>query len=272
MNASTRIGAMIHRAIPPERVAADAAVLDDAFDELWVVEDLPFAGGVAQRANVLAATDRATVGHGIAPAPFRNPVALAMEWAALGRAYGGRLIGGIGHGVPAWMGSIGAGVESPLTALEEYTTAVRSLLAGVPYSHHGRYVSLDEIQLEFPPTVAIPVVLGVRGPRSLALSGAVADGTVLGEGLAPPEIADAVATIASGRPDGLIGTHTVTVFVWLDPVGAGRDDGWCVDATSTDGIRSAVQQVEAAGADSIVFVPTTEEQLDELLDARALLG
>lgn len=263
---------MIHRAVPPEHVADHASALDGAFDELWVVEDLPFAGGVAQLASVLAVTEQAIVGHGIAPAPFRNPVALAMEWAALGRAHPGRLIGGIGHGVPAWMASIGAEVDSPLTALDEYTRAVRALLAGGQYSDRGRYVSLDGIQLEFPPPVAVPVVLGVRGPRSLALSGAVADGTVLGEGLTPSEIADAIAIVASGRRDGRLGEHRITAFVRLDAGGSGRSDGWCVDATSASGMRSSVDLVRASGVDSIVFVPTTDDQLGELLEARALLG
>ncbi len=51
-------------------------------------------------ATVLQATERVVVGHGIAPAPFRNPAALAMEWATLATLHPGRFAAGLGHGVP----------------------------------------------------------------------------------------------------------------------------------------------------------------------------
>ncbi|MEL6982617.1 MAG: LLM class flavin-dependent oxidoreductase, partial [Actinomycetota bacterium] len=98
-------GVMLRREIAPEDEIATARAMAPFVDELWIVEDLPYAGGVAQLGPILAATEDAkvTVGHGIAPAPFRHPVALAMEWAALARMYPGRLQAGIGHGVPSWM-------------------------------------------------------------------------------------------------------------------------------------------------------------------------
>ena len=111
----TTVGAVIRRDIPPSKVIEHARSVQHGFDELWVIEDLPFAGGISQAAAVLGATDTVSVGHGIAPAPFRNPAALAMEWATLAGMFPGRLIGGLGHGVQEWMGQIGDRVASPLT-------------------------------------------------------------------------------------------------------------------------------------------------------------
>jgi alkanesulfonate monooxygenase SsuD/methylene tetrahydromethanopterin reductase-like flavin-dependent oxidoreductase (luciferase family) len=104
----TRIGAMLLREIPPEDLQVAARAIAPRLDELWIIEDLNWAGGVSQLAMVLDATDddtsgRPVIGHGIAPAPFRNPAALAMEWATLDRRFPNRIVGGIGHGVPDWM-------------------------------------------------------------------------------------------------------------------------------------------------------------------------
>lgn len=150
------LGAMLRRDVPPAEVSRHARAVAEGFDELWIVEDLPYAGGISQVAAVLEATASAggagpVVGHGIAPAPFRNPAALAMEWATLAEMYPGRIAAGFGHGVPSWMGQIGEGVASPLTLLEETIDAVQRLLAGERVFVEGRYVSIDDVELVFPP-------------------------------------------------------------------------------------------------------------------------
>ena len=115
----TSVGAMIRRDIPPSVVPEHARRIQERFDELWVVEDLPYAGGISHAAAVLDATTNVVVGHGIAPAPFRNPVARAMEWATPAELHPRRFAGGIRHGIQGWMGQIDGQVESPLTLLRE---------------------------------------------------------------------------------------------------------------------------------------------------------
>ena len=168
-------------------------------DELWVVEDCYLRGGIAQTALVLAATSRITVGIGILPAGARNVAFAAMELATLAEAFPGRLLAGVGHGMPGWMRQNGAWPASPLGLLEEYTAALRSLLHGQRLDVAGTYVKLDGVQLAVPPAVVPPVYTGVRGPRSLELSGRVADGTVLAEPVTPEYLAEAAARIAVGR-------------------------------------------------------------------------
>ncbi|MFC5288198.1 LLM class flavin-dependent oxidoreductase [Actinokineospora guangxiensis] len=160
------------------------------FDELWVVEDLYFRGGVAQAAAALAATERIRVGIGILPAPLRNPALTAVEAHTLAELFPGRLILGIGHGMPGWMAEVGAAPVSPLRVLEEHLTVVRSLL-------HGSSAELAAtVRLDLTVTApAPPVLAGVRGPRSLALSGRVADGTLLAEPVTPEYLAAARAAI-----------------------------------------------------------------------------
>jgi 5,10-methylenetetrahydromethanopterin reductase len=131
MGTSVSVGVMFRREQAPENLVAYARRVEAAgLDELWVVEDCFYIGGVAQAATALAATNRISVGLGIAPAVARNASFLAMEFATLARMHPGRFHGGIGHGVAEWMEQIGARPASWLAALEETTTAVRSLLAG----------------------------------------------------------------------------------------------------------------------------------------------
>jgi alkanesulfonate monooxygenase SsuD/methylene tetrahydromethanopterin reductase-like flavin-dependent oxidoreductase (luciferase family) len=171
------------------------------FDELWVVEDLGFRGGVAQAGAVLAVTSRIVVGIGILPAGARNAAFAAMELATLAQLFPGRLIAGVGHGMPDWMRSVGAWPASPLTLLREYTIAVRTLLRGQPGPAAGRYVNVEGVVLGEVPRTAPPVVLGVRGPKSIALAGEVSDGVLLAEPAAPPYIAESVERLAVASPE-----------------------------------------------------------------------
>ncbi|WP_405728727.1 LLM class flavin-dependent oxidoreductase [Streptomyces sp. NBC_01537] len=210
-----RIGVMFDRARRPEELIAFAREIESlGADDLWVVEDLGWAGGVSSATLALGATERLRVGIGIAPAPLRNPALLAMELAMVERVFPGRLIAGVGHGVPEWMAQAGAGVREKLALLGETITAVRALLRGETVSLDGRVVKIDGVRLVHPPADAPPVVAGVVRPRSLELSGRVADGTVIAEGQGPKAIAAALGYIGKGR-EGRPGTHEVVVFTHL---------------------------------------------------------
>ena len=151
----TKLGVIFKADRPPEELAAFATAAESAgLDELWLWEDFFLAGGIATSATALAATTRITVGLGVMPAVFRNPVAAAMEIATLARLHPGRFVAGLGHGVPAWMDQIGALPPKPVRALEETTVAVRRLLAGESFSTEGDYVNLREVCLAQPPIVA----------------------------------------------------------------------------------------------------------------------
>ena len=268
------IGAMLRRDIPPADLAALAADIDGPFQEIWIVEDLPYAGGIAQTAQVLAATSHAKIGHGIAPTPFRNPVALAMEWAALAVMYPGRLVAGVGHGVQEWMTQIGAAVESPMALLEETLDCVRGLLHGEEITMAGRYVNVDRVRLKFPPAQVPRVLAGVTGPRSLRLAGAKADGVVLPEGWGPDEIADAKLKIAQGAASTNDNPRRhLTVFAafhigrldQLEPPPAGSENSWLAAGTAPSEVAEKLYTLVEAGADSLVLMPigpTPEYQLN----------
>ncbi|BAJ26094.1 MULTISPECIES: LLM class flavin-dependent oxidoreductase [Kitasatospora] len=206
---SGRVGVLLPRDLPVRQLLPYARRAEElGFDELWVVEDLGWRGGVAQAASVLAATRRITVGIGILPAGARNVCFAAMELATLAQLHPGRLTAGIGHGMRAWMEEAGGGwPASPLTLLREYATALRALLRGEPAPADGRYVRCAGVRLTETPETAPPVLLGVRGPKSQALAGESADGLLLAEPAPPAYVA------ASLRRLGRAGAEVVTYDV-----------------------------------------------------------
>ncbi len=212
----TDLGIMFRREHPPEKLPDFAIRAEKAgFDSLWVVEDCFYGSGIASAATALSVTGQIKVGLGIMPAVARNPVFTAMEIATLGRLFPGRFLPGIGHGVAGWMRQIGALPPSQLSALEEVAGSVRRLLHGEKVSYQGSYVQLQDAQLLFLPGQIPPISLGVRGPKSLALSGRIADGTILAE-FAPPayvswarrQIDKGISEAGHGRP------HHLTVFAY----------------------------------------------------------
>ncbi|PFG40619.1 alkanesulfonate monooxygenase SsuD/methylene tetrahydromethanopterin reductase-like flavin-dependent oxidoreductase (luciferase family) [Georgenia soli] len=210
-----RTGVMLPRDLETSSVLEYAVRAEElGFDELWVVEDLGFRGGVAQAAALLGATRTIRVGIGILPAGARNAAFAAMEAATLAQLFPGRVDVGVGHGMPGWMRAVGAWPPRPLRHLEEHVTAVRDLLhgraaaLGGPEDRGATGVALEPSAV---PAVVPDLLLGVRGPRSLALSGRVADGTILAEPCTPEYVAAARRQIAATRPHRLVAYNVASV-------------------------------------------------------------
>ncbi len=212
-------GIMFRCQYPPEALPDFAQRVEAAgFDELWVVEDCFFNGGVAAAATALDATANLTVGIGILPAVVRNAAFTAMEFATLMRLHPGRVLPGIGHGIGAWMKQAGAFPKSQLGALEEVTVAVRALLHGERVTVNGPHVQLDGVELAHKLRSVPPLALGVRGPKSLQLSGRVADATIVPELSSPTYIRWVREQIAEGqRAAGRSEPHRLTVLVFCSP-------------------------------------------------------
>ena len=204
------VGMCFDRSLPAPFVVEVAEALEaSGVDQLWVIEDCFFTAAVSLAATALARTESLTVGIGILPAVARNPAVTAMELATLANLAPGRLLAGIGHGIQEWMEQMGARTPSPLTTLDEAITIVRRLLHGETVTFDGTEFAMREVALDAPPTTVPPVLAGVRGPKSLALAGRVADGVVLAEGAGPTCIRESIGR--AGSPD----PFRVSVFTAL---------------------------------------------------------
>jgi alkanesulfonate monooxygenase SsuD/methylene tetrahydromethanopterin reductase-like flavin-dependent oxidoreductase (luciferase family) len=201
-----RVGVVFRPQLPPERLrgffaAAEAAGLDD----VWLWEDCFGEGGLTTAAVTLAMSGSLRVGLGLMPAPLRNPALAAMEVATLARLFPGRLIPAAGHGVLPWMDQVGARAGSPMTLLREWAWATRSLLNGQTVTVSGKYVRLDRVALDWPPSAVPPLLIGARGPKTLALAGEIADGLVLDAGISPAGVRRGGAAAAAAPPPDVVG-------------------------------------------------------------------
>jgi len=243
------LGIMFRREHAPENLPTFSRLAEEAgFDELWVVEDCFYGSGIASAATALACTDSITVGVGIMPAVVRNPVFTAMEIATISRLFPGRFLPGLGHGMAGWMHQIGAFPKSQLNALEEVTVSIREILTGEQLSFNGEHIQLDQVGLVYPPNQIPPISLGVRGPKSLALSGRVADGTILAEYTAPAYVSWALEQIARGKQEaGHNRGHHLTVFAFT-----------CTDsetASARQQLRPVIASAIASGGIDAQLVP-----------------
>jgi alkanesulfonate monooxygenase SsuD/methylene tetrahydromethanopterin reductase-like flavin-dependent oxidoreductase (luciferase family) len=184
------MGLTFQRTFPSSEAVRFARMAEEGgLDDVWLIEDCFFTSGPSLAAAALATTERIRVGIGILPAVVRHPAVTAMELATLAELGPGRFVGGIGHGVQDWMAQMGLRPDSPLTALEETMHVVRRLLDGERVTFDGETVTLDHVRLEAPPQHRVPVLAGVRGPKSMALAGRVADGVILAEPTSPSYVA-----------------------------------------------------------------------------------
>lgn len=244
---------------PSDLVPAAQAVEELGYDEVWVAEDYFLLGGVASAAMTLQATEKIRVGIGVLSSVVRHPAVTAMEVATLAAAFPGRLMPAIGHGVPAWTKQMGLYPGSPLGAFREVVTTLRRLLAGETVTEDGHF-TFDAVGLTHVPEET-QILGGVVGPKSLELSGEVADGTVLSVLAGSKYVEFAAAKAAEGaKRAGRTGEHllpTFSIFSVDDDVDKARD-----------AVREALAfYLTAVGPTALTGVYDANERLIELIDA-----
>ncbi|MEP7023637.1 MAG: LLM class flavin-dependent oxidoreductase [Actinomycetota bacterium] len=261
-----KVGVVFRPQLPPERLkdyvtAAEAAGLDD----VWLWEDCFLEGGMTTAAAALAWTSSLRIGLGLMPVPFRNPALAAMEISTLARLFPGRFVPAAGHGVLSWMHQVGAGAASPMMLLREWVTATRALLHGETVTASGEYVRLAEVALDWPPSAVPPLLVGARGPKTLALAGQLADGLVLDVPISPDGVASAIQQSAAVRP------HDVVVYV-LCGTGPGSEQRMAAElggsadcaadrtATGSPGeVAATIARYAASGATTVILQPAGDD-------------
>ena len=282
--ANERVGAIIPTSISgPEEIVAAARFVEDAgFGEVWVAEDYFFYGGMSSAGMVLEATESISVGLGVVASVARHPAVTAMEFATLGRAYPGRFLPGIGHGVPAWTRQMGLYPKSPLAVFREVVTSVRRLVEGKTLNESEGHYFFDAVTLVHP-SPGLSILGGVVGPKSLQLSGELTDGTVLSVLAGPKYVEFAIEHTSRGMAAaGKTGPHLLPTFALF----AADEDGdaarssargvvafylAAVGPTALTGVYGAnealVDMLERGGPEKVA-----EEMPDEWLDSFAIVG
>ncbi|MHA6783516.1 LLM class flavin-dependent oxidoreductase [Pseudonocardia saturnea] len=276
-----KLGILLLSTTPPERLAELAALCEElGFDEVWLAEDYFFYGGFTAAASALAATSRIRVGLGIMSCVARHPAAAAMEIASLDRAFPGRFLPGVGHGVPAWVRQMGLTPTSPMRALTEAVTGIRTALTShEPFTVEGEYFTFRDVVLFHRPATEVPLYLGVIGEKGCELAGRIADGNVLSV-LAPTEYVSWARSLGEKgmRDAGRSGTFGVPTYV-LTSVGPDRDKARAAvreslafylqavgptPLTGAIGINDTVSELIAAGGYQALLDGMPEDWVDVL--------
>lgn len=145
----------------------------------------PIMDGWTLSTAVAARTERIRVWHTTLNVPYRFPAVLAKEAATLDRVSGGRLdlcLGAGGEGNRPLYDSIGVPLAAPaerLSDLEDAIAIIRGLWSHDRFSYQGRrYQVQDAVGEPKPLQTPIPIWIGARLPRSLRMTGRLADGFI----------------------------------------------------------------------------------------------
>jgi alkanesulfonate monooxygenase SsuD/methylene tetrahydromethanopterin reductase-like flavin-dependent oxidoreductase (luciferase family) len=204
----------------PAELMRLAAVADRDGLDLVAVPDHPSdtakVDAYAAVGVLLGRTTRVTGLVNVTNLPTRPAPMLARTVAGLSAASGGRFVLGIGAG-GLWdeitkFGVPGQSAGAAVRALEEAIVLIRALCGGgEPFSFDGEFYQVTD--LEPAPMPAPPVWTGSGGPRSLAVTGRVADGWIPRQASdwRSPRVAESrpvidAAAVAAGRRPGDIAT------------------------------------------------------------------
>ncbi|GLY69088.1 LLM class flavin-dependent oxidoreductase [Amycolatopsis taiwanensis] len=266
--ARSRLGVLLGSTTPPEQIGKQSGAVEAAgYGELWLPEDYFFLGGVAGASLALGATSRIPVGIGVVSSVVRHPALLAMEIGTLARAYPGRLIPGIGHGVPGWTAQMGLTQKSPMSALRETLTSVRALLAGETVHDEGRFATFRQVALTHPVPEPVPLFTGVLGDKGLELTGQLADGLLV-SALAPVEYVRAARRKLDAAAEAAGRDEHITINV-LAAANVTRDPNRVV--ATREALRAALAfYLAASGPGPLFDAVGANEQLADMLSRGGL--
>lgn len=148
------------------------------------------------------------VGTSVIPVPGRHPLLVASQAQTAQAATGGRFTLGLGLGARELSErAFGGPFDRPAALLREFLTPLRAILDTGAADFHGELLTAAN---PMPATVAgatptVPVLVAAMGPRALAVTGELADGTLPflagPEALAEHIVAPLTAAAArAGRP------------------------------------------------------------------------
>jgi alkanesulfonate monooxygenase SsuD/methylene tetrahydromethanopterin reductase-like flavin-dependent oxidoreductase (luciferase family) len=215
-------------------VQADREGLD-----LFTVSDHPYLGGRLDAYSivgvVLGRTTNITALANVTNLPSRPAPMLARTITSLSALTGGRIVLGIGAG-GLWDDIARLGVprlepNAAVRALEEGITLVRALSGGgAPVTFDGDFYRVSALQPA--PVQAAPVWTGSVGPKSLAVTGRLADGWIPGHAadwLSPRymrsrPLIDEAAMAAGRDPDDIATIYNMPGHITPTPLAATRDD------------------------------------------------
>jgi alkanesulfonate monooxygenase SsuD/methylene tetrahydromethanopterin reductase-like flavin-dependent oxidoreductase (luciferase family) len=162
------------------------------------------------------------------------------------------------------MSQVGGKVESPMTLLREYTTALYALLQGDTVTTHGRYVHLDRVALDWPPIVVPPLLVGGIGPRTVSLAGELADGLIIPGGQSPDDVQTSVRQFQAGRT--ATGVADIVIFISVPADGPAAAAAATISEYARAGATHIAVNAAESDADLVRFVGFLAHEVAPLVD------
>ena len=160
---------------------------------------------VVPLAYLAARTERIILGSGIMQISARTPSMTAMTALTLATLSNNRFVLGLGASGPQVVeGLQGVPFKGPLTRMKETVDIIRLAFAGEKISYEGKYHQLPlpggegkALRLSQAGNPNIPIYLATLSPKSLAMTGEIADGW-LGTSFIPEQSAPVIQEIENG--------------------------------------------------------------------------
>ena len=185
------------------------------YDDVFLPDQAFHRDPWALLALCAAATKTVRLGLALTNPYTRHPIEIARAAGTIAETSEGRFVLGLGAGNrPRVLAGHGIEQVGIVDRVREAVGVIRRLLAGETVHHRSETLTVDGVALDFETPARVPVMLGTRGPRMLALAGEVADG-VLFEGLFRPAAFDwGLAQVAKGAARAGRAAADVEAIAW----------------------------------------------------------
>jgi len=150
------------------------------FHGVWIGEDIGSPQEVFTAASLLLLGTRSVeVGIGVTSPLIRNITTIARAAVTISEISPGRFRLGLGVGGLQDLASMGIRIEKPAELMRRTVELLRVVWAGrdVPVSDEG--LKIRDYMPQFSSPEAIPIFMGVRGPKLLTQAADIADGLIL---------------------------------------------------------------------------------------------
>ncbi len=257
----------LQRLSAADESAAAREIEDLGYSGIWFPESVGSKDVMAHSAILLEATQRAVLAPGIANIHARDPMAMANGARALGEAFPGRYVLGIGVSHAPSVQMRGGDYGSPLQRMTAYLDAMGTAQYAAPA-----------------PEPAVPLVMAALGPRMLELAAQRADGahpyfvplehTQFARrhlGPEPALVVEQTAVLTSDRSTGLAIARAFAKHYLELPNYANnlRRMGWSDEDIAGGGSDRLIEAVIAIG-DAEAIVRRVRDHLDAGADTVAL--
>jgi 5,10-methylenetetrahydromethanopterin reductase len=198
-----RIGLYLQDAHPIVDGMRYAQIAEECgFEAVWQAESRLVREATVPMAAYAAVTDRINVGSGVVNNWTRNVGLLAATFSTLDDLAPGRVILGIGAWWDPLARKVGIRRHHHVQAMRETVETVRKLLAMQRVSFHGRFVDVDDIEIDIVhgdrSPKDVPIYIGATGMRMMELAGEIGDGVLLNYLVGPAYNRRALAALADG--------------------------------------------------------------------------